>query len=106
MKTTTIYNASHRANIVKALNDTYAYLGSALFIKLVHAIRYNDDTGNYTDVRNCIKRARLACIYLGISGYYPVHAIVLYAIRHKGHWLKESMINSLPEPPPTKCYVL
>ena len=74
--------------VIRALQLVADYLESDRFVLVIDAIRYNDQ--HTFSLKERIHRARLICSLAGIKGYYPIHALTLFACRHKGHWLNHT----------------
>jgi hypothetical protein len=93
MSYTTRYTGTKQARRAAALKDAFEYLNNMeMWINLVGAIR---QTRAENGIRNAIKQARMWCMMLGIQGA-PAYAVMMFALRHKGHWMNSTMLPDAP----------
>ena len=80
MKTT------NKENLISDLNTVYSAMGKTMFINTVNMIR---------DIDNLKLQLRFGRNYLSMMGFnwYHQKAFLLFACRHKDHWLSSAHIN-------------
>ena len=79
------YKGTRKERRAAALRDAKMYISDNQWIVLVNKIR---DMRDESGIRSAIRGARFLAMFAGIQGA-PVAAIVMYALRPKGHWMKE-----------------
>jgi len=93
MKYTTRYTGTKQVRRAAALKDAFEYINNPdVWINLVGAIR---QTRAEKGIRSAIKQAHMWCMMFGIQGA-PAYAVTMFALRHKGHWMNNTMLPDAP----------
>lgn len=75
----------YKEQLQKAVLDCLEYLDQYRFNSIVSNSK---DILDKEGIRQAIRFIRMACMITGIEGYIPVHALTLYCLRYKDHWMK------------------
>ena len=72
--------------LINDLNTAHSVMGNALFINTIEAIREKPT------LKSQIRFGRMYTGFMGLN-WYQQKAVILFACRHKGHWLKNNHIE-------------
>jgi hypothetical protein len=93
MKYTTRYTGTKQARRAAALKDAAEYVNSPdMWTKLINGIR---DVRDNEGLRSAIRGGRFLTMMIGIQGA-PAAAVIMFALRHKGHWMNNRMLPFKP----------